>query len=187
LSSCKGVALKGDEYQVDNFDFVDSENRRRMVHDETSRTDIERRLSAELICSMIEETDESFSRDYHNLSICSTATYYYDALNGEWLDDDGDTIYQSFIDGDSMMHYDFTDDVECDCDNDTQIDCSDHLQSNINEGDVNELNISLLIGEEYVDELDTNLDEFCEQLSLELDQVSNVVFGKAPIVNETYT
>ena len=139
-------------------------------------TNIERRLSADTIRSIIDDVDKIYTRDYRNLSMCSTGTYYYDAMNGEWLDDDGDTIYQSFIYEDSMALYDL-DDHDNGQDFDDQ-DFIDKLQCDLNVDSGEDMNLSMLVGEEYIDELDTNLEDFCEQLSLELDEMSNLVLGR---------
>lgn len=143
--------------------------------------DIERRLSADMIRSIIDDVDQTSNRDLRNLSMCSTGTYYYDAMNGEWLDDDGGTIYQSFIDEDSMVLYDLNVDGN---ENENDQNFIDKLQSSLNEQDSEALDLSMLVGEEYIDESDTNLVEFCEQLSLELDEMSNHVLGKTTTTND---
>lgn len=139
-------------------------------------TNIERRLSADMMRSIIDDVDKTYTRDYRNLSMCSTGTYYYDAMNGEWLDDDGDTIYQSFIYEDSVALYDLDDHDNGQDDDDQNF--IDKLQCDLNVDDCEDMNLSMLVGEEYIDELDTNLEEFCEQLSLELDEMSNLVLGR---------
>ncbi len=137
---------------------------------------MERRFSADMMRSIIEHVDPSSNRDRRNLSMCSTGTYYYDAMNGEWLDDDGGTIYQSFLDEDSMFLY--NDETE----KENNDHCIDTLPSSLNEGDDDAgIELSMLVGEEYIDELDTNLDEFCEQLSLELDEMSQLVWGRTSV------
>ena len=141
-----------------------------------SNAAMERRLSADMMRSMIEHVDPSSNRDRRNLSMCSTGTYYYDAMNGEWLDDDGGTIYQSFLDEDSMLLY--NDETEKE-NNDHGIDT---LPSSLDEGDDDAgIDLSMLVGEEYIDKVDTNLDEFCEQLSLELDEMSQLVWASVGI------
>jgi frataxin-like iron-binding protein CyaY len=136
--------------------------------------DIERRLSADMIRSIIDDVDSTCTRDYRNLSTCSTGTYYYDAMTGEWIDDDGDTIYQSFMDQDSMALYDKDIGQQ-----DHALTFFDNLQqSGLIVDDGAEMDLSILVGEEYIDELDTNLEEFCEQLSMEFDEMSNLVLGR---------
>ena len=148
-------------------------------HESDAYADIERRLSADMIRSIVADVDQTSQRDYRNLSMCSTGTYYYDAMNGEWLDDDGGTIYQSFIDEDSMILYDLNDDEhERNVDDQNFI---DKLQSGLHVDDSEGMDLSMLVGEEYIDELDTNLVDFCEQLSLELDEMSNLVLGKTSV------
>ena len=151
-----------------------------MTHEPASfvaYADIERPLSADMIRSSIDDVDQTSIRDYRNLSMCSTGTYYYDAMNGEWLDDDGGTVYQSFIDEDSMVLYDLNDDDYGNNDDDDQ-NFINKLQYCRDADDGEETNLSILVGEEYIDELGTNLEEFCEQLSLELDEMSNMVLGR---------
>ena len=125
-----------------------------------------------MIQAIIEETESPDNgRCSRNVSLCSS--YYYDAVNGEWIDDDG-TVYHSFLDdGDSFFEvYD---------DRNEFLDFHDEgMPNHWEEPEDAPPNFSQLVGEEYLDAIDSSMEDFCDQLRKDLEELSDIVLGKSP-------
>jgi hypothetical protein len=140
--------------------------------------DMERRLSVDMIQAIIEETESQIYEDgrcSRSVSLCSS--YYYDAINGEWIDDEG-TVFHSFLDdGDSFcdVYDDRNEFVDFYGENDDGM--SGHWNSPMPDAP----NLSQLVGDEYLDEIDNSMEEFCEQLRKDLEELSDIVLGKSPL------
>jgi hypothetical protein len=163
-----------------------------------------RRLSADMIEAIIEESERHI-HDHdgpsRNVSLCSS--YYYDAVNGEYVEeeDDDSTVFQSFVDGESASFYELMDDNCDDSRMDHMTDRGGHAggdvrclpgpemgttKANDDEDDDHEWNLSQLVGEEYLDGFDSNhMEDFCEQLRQDLETMSDVVLGRLTSIHPT--
>jgi hypothetical protein len=163
-----------------------------------------RRLSADMIEAIIKESERHI-HDHdgpsRNVSLCSS--YYYDAVNGECVEDDNDddgTVFLSFVDGDSASFYDQMDDNRDDSRMDRMTDSGGHAGGDVrrlpgpemgttndnDDDDDHEWNLSQLVGEEYLDGFDSHhMEDFCEQLRQDLETMSDVVLGRLSSIHPT--